>query len=643
MKNIVVTLALLFLLGGYASAQKMSSPQKTITADLFLDSAGALSYRAHRGDVTICDSSALGLTVDGVDLYRNVEIECVGSRRIRQTYPVVGSHSVANNSCVQYDWQIVHKPTGYKYTIQAKLFDDGFAYRTIMPGRGVRRVNREAAQWRLPQSSKVWFAERNSAWKLLTYAGEWISTRADNLHSASSQGAIQLMPLVYDMDDSDLYLAVSEAALYDYSGIRLVADSLGRLNANFTEADGFDVEGDITTPWRVLIAVDGLNALVNTDIVTNLAPAADPKLFKDKSWIKPGRSLWSWWSGIDGEFMTISGEKKVIDIASDLGYEYSTLDEGWENFDDKWTTIKSLAKYADRKNVGLFVWRHWNMLNDETDDYAQMRYFMDSVSRCGVKGLKIDFMNGEGKRQTDFTTAVLKNAAKSKLLINFHGCQKPSGESVTYPNELTREGVRGIELNRITAHYLQKNSGVKQKYVPGNENQNIPASHNAALPLTRCILGAADYTPIAFSMSGNTSVAHQLATAYLINSPLQTIAENPFYLMREPRLKPCLEFIRDLPTVWDQTIVLDQSAIGEQVVFARRKGDVWYLAAINTEAVSWEFKLDFLANGSYGMTLITDKNSSEFAVSTKTVKSDQSVTISLNANSGFVAKFVKSK
>lgn len=184
----------------------------------------------------------------------------------------------------------------------------------------------------------------------------------------------------------------------------------------------------------------------------------------------------------------------MIDTAASLGIEYSTVDDGWEERPNKWKFLHELAGYAQSRGVGLFVWRHWEKLNDPADDYRQMRGFLDSVAAIGIKGVKVDFMNGEGIRQIDFNTHLLKNAARRRLLVNLHGCQKPTGEIRTYPNEITREGVRGIELNRITANYEKRmrdegRTPDPDRYVPGDENQNIPASHNAALPFTRGVLG----------------------------------------------------------------------------------------------------------------------------------------------------------
>ena len=409
---------------------------------------------------------------------------------------------------------------------------------------------------------------------------------------------------------------------------------------------GFLLHDTVMTPWRVLIVAENLNQLVNTDLITNLNPAPNPDLFADTSWIRPGRSLWSWWSGINGRYMTLEGEREVIDLAASMGYEYSTLDEGWEELPDKWKTLRKLANHAAEKGVGLFVWRHWKRLNDPADNYAELQHFLDSVAGCGIRGVKIDFMNGEGLQQIRFTTAVLEQAAKRHLLVNFHGCQKPSGESRTYPNELTREGVRGLELNRITANYLKRMraAGISvsdRKTLPGDENRNIPASHNATLPFTRCVTGPADYTPVAFSMPGDVLPAQQLACAYLIGSPLITLAENPFYLLKEKRLQPAVEFLRELPTCWDETVVLPQSRIGELALMARRSGATWYLAAAAAINFQGKIPLDFLGPGLWRATILEDDGKNGFLRSERTLEADTSIPLALQSNAGCVIRFVR--
>lgn len=634
----------LLLLAGCSSGT-MTAPAGKLSAEVFITENGSLAYTVSYNGRIVCDTSSMGVTIDGSDTFEEVSIRLAASCERDESYPVRGVHDLARDHAREYVWQVTHRPTGYVYTLETRLYDDGFAYRFILPGQGVRHIGGEAAVWRLPADSRVWFAERNSAWKLLTYAGEWTSAPASELATVSSQGPVQTMPLLYETADG-LHLMVTEAALYEYSGMRLRAGRDGSLRADFTEKEGFDLRDTVTTPWRVLIVAGDLDRLVNTDIVTNLNPAPDPELFSDTSWIRPGRSLWSWWSGIDGRYMTVEGERAVIDLTAEMGYEYSTLDEGWEDLADKWATLREMADYAAEKGVGLFVWRHWEKLNDPAEDYLQMRSFMDRVAGCGVKGLKIDFMNGEGLRQVRFTTAVLENAARCRLLINFHGCQKPSGEIRTYPNELTREGVRGMELNRITANYLARMHAAEtpvtdRPYVPGNENQNIPASHNAALPFTRCVTGPADYTPIGFSMPGDVLPAQQLACAYLIPSPLMTLAENPFYLFREKRLRPALEFLRELPVCWNETVVLPQSRVGSLAALARRNGEMWYLAIATAEAAQETFKLDFLAKGNYTMVLLEEDGKGGFRRTERPVAAEDLLPLDLPRNGGAVARFIR--
>lgn len=648
MKNILILILWGMLVSCSEKNAEMRSPSGKITASVFTEADRTLAYTVSLNGRMINDTSAMGLTVDGQDLFRNVSLKQKQVREIRETYPVRGGHREAANACNEYVWEVERE--GNSYTLEIRLYDDGVAYRFILPGDGERRIEREVAQWRLPVDSRVWFAERLSDWKLMTYAGEWISCPASDLSSISQQGPIQIMPLLFEIKPENYYALISEAALYNYSGMRLRASADGSLDADFTEKDGFVILGDIRTPWRVLLLAENLNQLVNSDIITNLNPAPDKELFADETWIRPGRSLWSWWSEIDGVYMTLQGEKAVIDAAGELGFEYSTVDEGWERASDKWKFAGELAEYGDTKNVGIFLWKHWKEINDTTADYRVMTHFFDSVALCGAKGLKIDFMNGEGLQQIHFEEKALQLAARRKLMINFHGCQKPSGESRTYPNEVTREGVRGIELNRITAYYEKKiqeqgKDIAARKYIPGGENQNIPATHNVTLPFTRCVTGAADYTPVAFSRPGNTTAVHQVASAYVITSPLQCIAENPFLLLEDRKLNPALQFIKELPAVWDETIVLPQSKIGKTAAFARRAGDKWFLAVINTEPGQLRFQADFLPKGEYTMTLLEDSRQEDhlFTVSKAKIKSSDSFPVTLSENGGAVAIFEKTE
>ena len=227
------------------TAQK--SPSGNIRAEVFAGKEGLYYTVTHDGR-TIIDTSAMGVTIDGTELFRDAALRPAGRRKIDETYSVTGRKAVSEGRCNEYLFDVTHRPSGYKYRLQTRLYDDGFAFRFVLPGDGTRTVNGEAAQWRPPHQSRVWFAERNSGWKLLTYAGEWISTTADSLHIVSRQGPVQTMPLLYRTPDE--YVMIAEAALYDYSGMRLRAEPGASLRADFTEQEGFELSGDIVTPWR---------------------------------------------------------------------------------------------------------------------------------------------------------------------------------------------------------------------------------------------------------------------------------------------------------------------------------------------------------------------------------------------------------
>lgn len=628
-----------------ASAFRLSSPTRTVSADISVKN-GALTFSGTYKGKRVWLPSAVGIRVDDTELYRNVSLKVTDKRTIDETYSLVAVPTPVRSLCSEMTLEVCHRPSGYRYFIDVRCFDDALAWRLRLPGSGVRRVNAEVSQWKLPQHSTAFFGERNSSWKLMTYAGEYTDAPLAELHSVSQQGAVQMMPLMCVTPDS-LYLTVLESTLANYSGARLEAHPDGALSVNFTEPDGFDVAGDIVTPWRVLTVYENLDGVVNSRVLTQLAPPADTSLFADRSYIRPGRSVWSWWSGIDGEFMTEDGEKRVIDKAAALGFEYTTLDEGWEAQPDTWNFVKKLVDYGAQRGVGVFLWRHWNRLNNPADNYAEMAAFMDTVAAVGVKGLKIDYMNGEDKNRIDFNIRALQLAAERRLMVNFHGCQKPTGETRTYPNEITREAVRGLELNRITADYrarmAQRGTPVADApHVVGGDNQCIPARHDVLLPLVRGSIGATDYTPLGFSMPGNTTAAHHLAMAVLLESPLLTMAENPFYLFREEKLQNAIPLISALPVVWHERHVLPSTRLGQSLIMAKRDGDDWFVAGVCVDALKAELPLNFLdPDSTYSAEWITDGSDSSLTHSTSTFTNASMFPVEMAANGGFLLRLKK--
>jgi alpha-glucosidase len=297
--------------------------------------------------------------------------------------------------------------------------------------------------------------------------------------------------------------------------------------------------------------------------------------------------------------------KHYIDFAAEMGLEYMLIDAGWYSplpgygpkMDFKADITKTipeidlpgLISYARGKSVGLWVWAHWRLVNDQMD--AAFPHY----ERLGIRGVKIDFMDSDDQEMVAFYHRVLRKAAEHHLLVDLHGAYKPTGLARTYPNYLTQEGVMGAEYNKWSAR--------------------VTATHNVTLAYTRLLLGPMDYTPGAFRNRTRqdlnvkfvgpevmTTRAHQLAMFVVYESPFACVSDDPGAYKGQAGA----EFLKIVPTTWDETRALG-GRIGEYVVVARRRGQDWYVGALNNEeAREVQVPLTFLGGASYKATVHAD-------------------------------------
>ena len=624
----LVAASLLFASGCANEIVELKSPGGKVTAKLFVNDSGRLTYNLKRGTSVVIKDSPMGITIDGTDLGQAVTFGRTKRRTVNERYPWRGVKSQAVNHYNGITLTIAHNATGLTWTLQARIFDDGFAYRYIMPGQGKRTVNREKTAWSLPAGSQIWY-------QTVTRHYEGVHTKQNP--EKIKKGTYMGFPVTVELPDGS-YAAITEAALFNYSGMTLQATGSPLLQGVFEDdPDGWELDGDIHSPWRITMTGPDLNALVNCDIVHNLCEPADKKLFPkglQTEWIKPGRSLWHWWSGILGNFDSVAFElqRDWVDKAAELGFEYYLVDAGWEETwkapgKDKWTLLKELCDYAKKKNVGIVVWKRWQDGETEKTKMTGIRTrekrldFFEHCSRAGVAGVKIDFMDSESKEVIDFYTDTLKDAADYRLMINFHGANKPTGESRTWPNEITREGVRGLEYNKW---------------------DELPPHHYASLPFTRFLTGHADFTPCTFTPDKlkGTTFTLQLATAIVYTSPLLHWADKPQLYLDSP----AVDIIRKIPSTWDETRVLPGSKIGDLAVFARRKGKTWFVGIINgADKRQYNLDLSFLDKGDYNAVFVRDKrnNPAEMRIEKKIVNRRQSLTVRMCSGGGFVAYLTK--
>jgi alpha-glucosidase len=239
------------------------------------------------------------------------------------------------------------------------------------------------------------------------------------------------------------------------------------------------------------------------------------------------------------------------------------------------------------------------------------------LHKAGVAGLKVDFLDHEAKEVIDLYQAILKDAAEFQLMVNFHGANKPAGEPRTWPNEMTREGIYGLEHRR----------------------QEQWAAFNVTMPFVRMLAGHADYTPVVFTeRRRETSWAHQIASAAVLTSPLLVYGGHPASLLANP----AVEMIKSIPSIWDETRVLPSSSIGEVAVYARRSGDRWFVAAMNG-AEARSITVDpsaFTRGGKYTAFIVRDKldDPSAVEVETRDLAGGESITMPIRAGGGFVIR-----
>jgi alpha-glucosidase len=604
-----------------AGETRVRSPNGSVQVRV-LPEGGRLHFGVTLHGKPVIEASPMQFTVDGVDLTEGAEPGRTETYQVNETYPWRGAHGVATNRCNGARVAVRHAQSGTAYTLEVRAFDDGVAFRYLIAGEEKPRVPDEGTTFVLPAGSTAWYHDLEGHY-------EGVHTKKPVEEARAGEWAAP--PLTFKLPGGTGYASITEADLVDYSGMALQADGrrgfrmrLGhshpasypfRLRYGLEEARRLSapaaVAGTITTPWRVVMVGPDLNALVNCDVVHDLCPPPDPKLFPrglDTAWVKPGRAVWKY---LDGGPSTLDGMKDFCRMAGELGFEYNVIEGFWSRWSD--AEIRELVEYARQHHVGIWLWKHSKSLRD-----LQARH--DFLKRChdlGVAGVKIDFFDHEAKELIDLYQALLRETAENQLLVNFHGANKPTGESRTWPNELTREAVKGMEARKLADR----------------------ATHDVTLPFTRLLAGPADYTPVHFGeRRGNTTWAHQVASAALLDSPLLTYAANPATLLASP----ACEMIKSIPSTWDETIVLPPSEIGEVAVFARRKGATWFLAAMNgKDARKVSVPLTFLAEGEHRALLVRDDGSDAAAltVDNTTLKRGDLLAIDLREGGGFIARF----
>ena len=358
-------------------------------------------------------------------------------------------------------------------------------------------------------------------------------------------------------------------------------------------------------PWRAFVVARRDADLLASDMVTRLAPP--PAAGADFSWVKPGKVVWDYWANwnLEGvDFPAGRNDRTLryhVDFAARNGFEYVNVDWMWTDPQDLFATnpeidVPALVAYARQKGVGIFVW----CLTQTLD--RQLQPALDRFEKWGVAGLKIDFFDRDDQRMMAVYRRFAEAAARRKMLVLFHGATPPTGLSREFPNVLGYEAVRGLEYDKF------------------NE-QGSPPAHEVTIPYTRMLAGPMDFTPGAMRAlsksnwkavgdlpSSQGTVARQLAMYVMYDTSLPMLSDMPTAYERQP---DALDFLKAVPTTWDETVGLD-GRIAEWAVLARRKGPEWWVAAMTDwDRRTVEVPLSFLGDGAWEATVWADGPNAE--------------------------------
>src|SRR2546429_2435789 len=601
---------------------RITSPNGAVELQLLPATQPRATYGVTFRSRPVIEPSPLGVLVDGVDLGQGVEAGKVESYRANGHYDWRGVHSGATIGFSGGGFGRGQAASRTDYQVDVRIFDDGIAFRCVVPGEG-SRVPDEATAFALPAGATVWYHDLH---------GHYEGVHAKKGIADVAAGDWAAPPLTVKLPDAAGYAAITEAALIGYAGMVLQADGQGGFRARlghappasypftlrYGEAEAARlaqpaaISGTITTPWRVVMIGSDLDALVNCDIVSNLSPPPDPRYFPQglhTDWIKPGRAVWKYLDG--GGENTLETMKQFSRLAAELGFEYNLVEGFWQRWSE--SELRELIEYSSARHVGIWLWKHSRDIRDP----EARRAFFAHAQDVGAVGVKLDFFDHEAKEVMDLYRAALEGAAEHRLMVDFHGANKPTGESRTWPNELNREAVSGMERRSMPAC----------------------AQHDTTIPFTRMLAGHLDFTPMLFGeRRRETSWAHQIATAALFTAPLLVYGAHPKAILEHP----AADLIKSIPSVWDETRVLAFSEIGEVVAFARRHRAVWFLVVANgPTARSVAVPLSFLGGGACEALLVADQLDDPAAVRVdhSALRRDHSLKVDLRAGGGVVARF----
>ena len=636
-----------------AAEESVKSPGGKLELKL-LTRDGALHYAVSMAGKPVIAPTPVAISIEGLEVPVADGFAKVARGELNETIPMV-IPTFASTIKVRANTMTVTLGNGL--SLDARAYDDLVAFRWVCDKSGPMVVRDERFGYRFAEDYRMFYPVPNGTQFVSHQENTFLQKKISETKGLETGPA----PFLVDLGGGN-WLLSTDVNVSGYPGLYIQGTGTPELEARFPgvpaeiayknkgeqsipqRADCIArTSGPRAFPWRAVMIATA-EGLLQPGSLYSLAD--EPKI-ADTSWIKPGKVAWDWWNDwniTDVDFkpgVNTVTYKHYIDHAAANGLPYVILDEGWSRKDEKGEGLldvvpeidmPALSAYAKQKGVGLILWTTAFSLEKEFD--AAFRKF----DEWGIKGIKVDFMVRDDQTMMDFCERVAETAAKHKLLVDFHGGSKPTGLQRTWPNVIEHESVLGLEQNKWS--------------------DKANPEYTTLLPFIRMVVGPMDYTPGAMLNRQRDSYKpdnHQPASLgtrcqqlalYVVNmAPLQMLADTPTHYRKNPT---AMEFLREVPTTWDETRVI-AAGVGEVVAVARRKGDAWWIGALtNWTPRDIEVKADFLGAGDFTMKSWEDgpnaaKEGTDHVVRETQLTKDSKFTIRMAQGGGFVAVVRKRK
>jgi alpha-glucosidase len=556
--SILLAASLFGLSAAHAADYVVKSPSGALTFIVTPDRRGALTYWVRSGGVPVLEGGALGLVTSQGDFTNGLRFVRQAKAAINETYKLpVGKRSTYVNRANELT--LTFSKGGQDVGVVLRAYDDGIAFRYVLPGRGPVEIFSESTTFPL--------AARDVAY--------WGQPHPNDYGYESQLGLLTAerisMPVLAELRDIRHFVLVAQAGSYGDYVIPNYKRQANVLAVSFPidQREPVKTALPFASPWRMVLVSPSTPArIVESTMVENLNPPTEPSL-AGADWVRPGRASWDFIAGQGHKLGT------WIDFDAEMGWEWHVTDAGWER---RVPYMAEVTSYAKARNVAVMAWG--KIANrDFLFDPEKAEVWMAKLEGLGIRGAKLDFFD-----QADNTAAKTDDledtqarlrvrdmlsvtAARHHLMVEYHGCAIPSGERRRWPNVMSAEAVWGMERRK----------------------QNV--THDLTIPYVRNVMGPVSFTPIHLERSAG-SRAYQLGQVVMYEAGIQIFAERYDRILAFEGV----DFLKAVPSTWDDIKFID-GAPASHAVLARRKGRDWFVGGMTDAARTASVPLDFLEQG----------------------------------------------